>query len=145
YRLAPRDAALLADLERRSFRFFWEHADPHTGLVRDRTRADATGTDEGHRYVASIASTGFGLTALCIAAARGWVAPRTARERVRRTLRFFADETVNEHGWFYHFVDMRTGARVWRTEVSSIDTALLLGGVLTARQYFHADREIAQL
>src|SRR5438067_1141891 len=48
YRLAPRDAALLEDLERRSFRFFWEHADPHTGLVRDRTRADATGTDEGH-------------------------------------------------------------------------------------------------
>jgi len=61
------------------------------------------------------------------------------------TLRFLADRFAHEHGWFYHFVDTKTGAREWKSEVSSIDTALLLGGVLTARQYFRQDAEIKRL
>ncbi len=145
YRLSLQDEALLEDISRRSFRFFWENADAYTGLVRDRARTDGSTLDENHRNVASIASTGFGLTALCIAAEHRWVEPSEARERVRRTLRFFAEELPHKKGWYYHFLNMQTGARVWGSELSSIDTTLLLGGVLTARQYFRADKEIYRL
>lgn len=139
--LSRSDQAFLEDLSRRSFRYFWEQADPRTGLVLDRARANEVEYTPG---VASIAATGFGLTALCIAAEHRWVEPREARERVRATLRFLAGWT-NEHGWFFHFVNSKTGAREWKSEVSSIDTTLLLGGVLTARQFFRNDSEIARL
>jgi hypothetical protein len=144
-RLSARDEAFLEDMSRRTFRFFWEQADPQTGLVRDRARTDNSPHDETHRDVASIASTGFGLTALAIAAERGWLTPREARERVRTTLRFFATRATHEHGWFYHWMDARTGERRWQSEISSIDTALLLAGVLTVRQKFRADPEIVRL
>lgn len=144
-RLAARDEALLEDMSRRAFRFFWEQADASTGLVRDRAHTDGSPHDETHRNVASIAATGFGLTALCIAAERRWVEPREARERVRATLRFFATRALHEHGWFYHWMDTATGERRWQSEVSSIDTALLLAGILTARQKFREDTEIVRL
>lgn len=143
--LAPRDEAFLEDLERRMFRYFWEQADPNTGLVPDRARTDGSPLDENHRDVASIAATGFGLTALCIAATRKWIDPHEARERVRATLHFFAERAEQFHGWFYHWLDAKTGARRWMSEVSSIDTALLVAGVLTARQKFRDDAEIVRL
>ncbi|HVG19169.1 MAG TPA: hypothetical protein VNI02_08950, partial [Blastocatellia bacterium] len=124
--LSDSDQAFLEDLSRRSFRYFWEQADPRTGLVLDRARTDGSPHDETHRDVASIAATGFGLTALSIAAERRWINPDDARERVRRTLRFFADRAPQEHGWFYHWLDRVTGERRWQSEISSIDTALLL-------------------
>lgn len=139
------DDAFLEDLSRRAFLYFWEQADPSTGLVLDRARADGSPHDETHRRVASIAATGFGLTALCIAAARGWAPRREVRDRARATLRFFAERAPREHGWFYHWMDASTGERRWNSEVSSIDTALLLGGVLTARQFFRDDKEIVRL
>jgi len=113
--------------------------------VLDRARADGSPHDDSHRHIASIAATGFGLTALCIAAERRWVDPREARERVRITLRFFVERAPNVHGWFYHWMDAGTGERRWDSEVSSIDTALLLGGVLTAKQFFRTDPEIVRL
>ncbi|MEJ7618678.1 MAG: glucoamylase family protein [Pyrinomonadaceae bacterium] len=139
------DEEFLEDLERRSFRFFWEKADPSTGLVLDRARTDGSPHDEQYREIASIASTGFGLTALCIAAERRWVEPREAEDRVRVTLRFLAEKMPHHKGWFYHFVNMRTGAREWKSELSSIDTTLLLAGVLTAKQFYRADAEISGL
>lgn len=145
--LSPSDDAFLEDLSRRSFRFFWEQADPRTGLVADRARANGTSYDKSHPSIniASSAATGFGLTALCIGAERGWVDRQAARERVLTTLRFYAERSPHEHGWFYHFVDRETGERRWRSEVSTIDTSLVLGGVLTARQYFRHDPEIVRL
>ena len=146
-KLSAQDEAFLEDLSQRSFRFFWEQADPHTGLVSDRARANGTPYDQTHRSynIASSAATGFGLTALCIAAERGWIERQAARRRVLATLRFYAHKSPHEHGWFYHFVDKETGERRWRSEISTIDTALLLGGVLTARQYFRSDAEIVRL
>ena len=128
--------------KRRSFQYFWEQADPQTGLVPDRARMDREPLAESHRDVASIAATGFGLTALCIAAEREWITPQQARERTHNTLRFFANKAFQERGWFYHWLDAKTGERRWNSEVSSIDTALLLAGVLTARQYFHNDAKL---
>ena len=139
------DDAFLEDLEHRSLNYFWEQADPQTGLVPDRARIDGSSLDENHRNVASIAATGFGLTALCIAAERGWIDRSQARERTRNTLRFFANRAFQEHGWFYHWLDAKSGERRWQSEVSSIDTALLLAGVLTVRQYFREDKEVVAL
>ncbi len=91
YTLTSEDKALLEDLSRRSFEFFWEQADPSTGIVRDRARTDASTLPESHREIGSIASTGFGLTGLCIAADRKWRPAAELKARAVTTLRFFAD------------------------------------------------------
>ena len=139
------DRALIDDLRRRAFRYFVEQADPTTGLVRDRARTSGVVESERDRDVASIAATGFGLTALCIGAGEQWISREEARARILTTLRFFADRAPREHGWFYHFMAAASGTRRWNSEVSSIDSALLLAGVLTARQCFSSDREITAL
>ena len=137
---SPQDDAFLEELERASFRLFWEHAHPQTGQVKDRVRA---GENE-IASVSSIAATGFGLSALCLADQRAWLKPGEGKERARTTLRFIARQMPHKHGSYYHFVDWRTGKRAWRCEVSSIDTAILLCGALTCRQYF-SDAEIQDL
>ncbi|MCA1652292.1 MAG: hypothetical protein LC753_19200, partial [Acidobacteria bacterium] len=144
YSLQAEDEALLEDLSHRSFRFFWDEADPTTGIVRDRARTDGSHHEGKNRDVGSIASVGFGLSGLCIAADRGWVPRAQALERAQNTLRFFAERSPHERGWFYHFVNIRTGAREWQSELSSIDTALLLAGVLTARRCFDADGDVVR-
>ncbi len=143
----PADDAFLDDLEKRTFQYFWDHSDPKTGLTLDRTTTDGKPPPPGasHHKVASIAATGFALSGYCIAADRGWVTPVQARERTRNTLDFFANRQEHKNGWFYHFVDQETGERRWRTELSSIDTALLLGGVLTVKNCFKDDKEIVRL
>ena len=138
--ISKADDAFLEDLSRRSFQFFIDQADPKTGLVRDRVQTSGAPVNE----IASTAATGFGLTALTIGAERKWISRSEAKERIRTTLRFLSGLT-NEHGWFYHFVDVKDGTRQWKSEASSIDTALLLAGVLTARQYFSEDAEIKSL
>lgn len=146
YVLTRDDQAFLEDLEKRAFRFFWEHSDPQTGLTLDRARTtgDAPREGEDHYRVASIASTGFALTGYCIAANRGWITRSQAIERTRNTLDYFANRAFNRNGWFYHWQDQKTGERRWRSEISSIDTALLLGGVLTTRQCFASDPRIVR-
>jgi len=142
---SPQDEAFLEDLQKRLFQYFWEQADPQTGLVPDRARINGSPLDANHQNVGSIAATGFGLTALCIASERRWLDSASALERTRTTLRFFADRAYQQRGWFYHWIDTKTGERRWNSEVSSIDTALLLGGVLTVRQCFANDPEITRL
>ncbi len=134
------DDPLLDDIQRAAVLFFWEQGHPQTGLVADRAPADGSGQFE----VASIAATGFGLTAMCIAEERGYLEDGQAYERVLNTLRFLWEKMPHERGWYYHFVHHETGQRVWNCELSSIDTALLLSGVLTVRQYY-ADTEAAEL
>jgi|HubBroStandDraft_5_1064220.scaffolds.fasta_scaffold08377_3 hypothetical protein len=143
--VSPADRAFLEDLEHRSFVYFWEQADHGTGLVLDRARLDGGRAKGPSRDIASTAATGFGLTAICIGAERGWVTKQEAADRVRATLRFFADRADQQHGWFYHWMDVSSGERKWDSETSSIDTAFLLAGVLTAAQYFASDSEIPKL
>ena len=135
------DDQLLDEIERSAFQFFWEQANPKTGFVKDRAKTG--GTD--NYTIASVASTGFGLTALCIGDARGYKPTEEIRARVLTTLQSTLDRSEGHNGFYYHFVDWETGKRAWKCELSSIDTALLLCGVLTARQYFHGDQQIVEL
>jgi len=134
------DEDFLDEVERASFEFFWQEASPSTGQVKDR--ALLNGDDP--RKMSSIAATGFGLTALCIADRRGYRKSSEIVERVRRTLRYLWRDLPHEHGFYYHFVDMENGRRWEKCELSSIDSSLLLCGVLTTRQYF-SDPEIQDL
>lgn len=135
------DDQLLEEMERANFQFFWSEASPKTGLVKDR--ALANGNDG--RTLASIAATGFGLTALCIGAQRGYAAAADIRGRVLTTLQSLLNGVEQVNGWFYHFLDMNSGSRAVQSEVSSVDSAILLCGVLTVRQFYAPDAEIAGL
>ncbi len=134
--LPPLDnAALLDDLERRSFAYFWDTTDPATGLVPDRWPTPS---------FASVAAVGFALTAYPIGVARGWVTREQAAARTLATLRFFANAPQGPQaagmagykGFFYHFLDMQTGTRFGNVELSTVDTALLLAGALHCQSFF---------
>ncbi len=131
------DTELLNDLERAAFEFFWNEANPHTGLIRDRANAD--GVDA--RLTGSIAALGFGLTGLCIGYERGFRSHIEITERVRKTLRFLAHDAPTINGFLYHFVNIENGNRSGFSELSPIDMAIFLCGVLTCREFFY-DNEI---
>ena len=138
--LSSQDDQFLNKLEHCNFLFFWEQANPQTGMVKDRCNIrtkDAT-------IVASIASTGFGLTAICIGDERGFVTRAEARLRVIASLSFLWHKLPTHRGFFYHFANINTGERIWDSEVSSVDTAILLCGILTCRQHFQ-DETITNL
>jgi hypothetical protein len=134
------DDQFLDQIQKAIFLYMWEQASPVTGQVKDR--ALAAGNDT--RTVSSIAATGFGLAALCIGDQRGYGASADIVTRVQNTLNFILTQLPGQNGFFYHFVDMNTGARAFDSEVSSIDTAILLCGVLTCRQYFQDQQIIDQ-
>jgi hypothetical protein len=130
--LSTEDDQFLNDVEKASFQFFWEQGNPKTGMVKDRCNLHLPDRKEA----SSIAATGFGLTALCIGDQRGFVARGAVLERVFATLRFLWKKLPHHRGFFYHFADGDTGERMFDSEVSSVDTTILLCGVLTCRQYF---------
>lgn len=139
--LSDSDRDFLYELECLTFRYFWEQANPATGLVKDRCNI-RTPNDEG--VVASIAATGFGLTALCIAEEEGFILRDQAIERVTTTLRSLWKKLPNHRGFFYHWANINTGERIWDSEISSVDTAILLCGVLTCREHFR-EAEVTRL
>ena len=123
---------IVEDEMKGSFDFFWEQANTTPGssgfgLVRDRY--------PGSESIASIASTGFGLTAYLIGINKGYITEQEGYERVSQTL-----DTLlamdREEGFYYHFVDIESGKRAWESEVSSIDTSILMMGVLSVGEYF---------
>jgi hypothetical protein len=140
---APRKRAVtppaaVEDLERRTFQWFWDTANAHTFLVPDRWPT---------KSFSSIAAVGFGLTAYCIGAERGYVTRAQARDRVLSTLRSLlampegtqATDIAGYRGFFYHFLDMDTGARYKDVELSTIDSTWLFAGALFCQSYFDRD------
>lgn len=144
---APRftrdDEAFLDDLICQGCLYFYEQGHPGTGQVLDRAHNDINGARDPRR-MASIAATGFGLTALCIADHHGYLPHSQVVERVRTTLDWHLNHLPEVHGFFYHFSDIETGKRWRRSELSSIDTSILLCGIQTVRAYF-ADAQIRSL
>lgn len=140
--------AFYSEIERRTFLFFWETANPKNGLVPDRWPTPS---------FSSIAAVGYAIAAYAIGVERGWCSRGDARDRTLSTLRFFwnapqgPDPTgaTGYKGFFYHFLDMHTGLRFRNVELSSVDTTILLMGALFAGQYFSRDeageREIRDL
>ena len=122
----------------KAFAFFWNETSPITGLTRDRARNLLHGDCEPYD-VASIASTGYMLSALAVGVERSWIDRSAAAARALTTLRFASERLPHHHGFFPHFVDIHTGQRVWKSEFSSIDTALLIVGALAAGQYFGSE------
>ncbi len=131
-------AAFLEDMIGQGCLFFWEQASPATGQVLDRANNSLSGALDS-RTISSIASTGFGLTALCIADKYSYlpsVSHAQIAERVQTTLNWHLNDMPEENGFLYHFSDINTGVPETGSEVSSIDTAIFLCGVLTARAHF---------
>jgi hypothetical protein len=138
---------LLDELQHKAFKYFLDKTNPRNGLVPDSTWANSP---------CSIAAVGFGLAVLPVGVEQGWITRADAVERTLTTLRFFANspqgpdpDGVSYHGFYYHFLDLDTGLRSWKSELSTIDTAILISGMLVAAQYFDQDqpgeREIREL
>ncbi|MGK2897475.1 MAG: glucoamylase family protein [Burkholderiaceae bacterium] len=134
--LAAADEAMLDSLQRDAFGYFVHHTNRHNGLVADTSRPGSH---------SSIAVVGFALSAYPVGVERGWMTRADALQRSLAALRFFRDsdqngtpESTGYKGFYFHFLHMESGARAWRCEVSLIDTALLLAGMLTAAAYFSA-------
>ena len=135
--LERRDREMLEKLQQDTFDYFVREAGPHNGLIADQNRPGSP---------ASIAATGLGLTSLCVAVERNWMSRTVAVARILATLRFFdasaqgpEPDATGYHGFYYHFLYMQTGTRAGRCELSTIDTALLIAGMLCASAYFTGD------
>lgn len=132
---SPRVEAFLDTVQRRTFDWFWDLTPPTTGLTPDRWPTPS---------FSSIAAVGFALTAYPVGVERGWVTRTEAAERALATLQFFwnapqdsaGPNVTGYRGFFYHFLDMGTGYRFQTTELSTIDTTLLLAGMLFCQSYF---------
>src|SRR5881394_157596 len=138
---APRrttDEAMLDDVERRTFHYFWDLADPNTLLIPDRAPTPS---------FSSIAAVGFGLTAYGIGAERGYVTRDVAAQRTLATLQSLLAMKQGPElrgvsgykGFFYHFLDMKTAERFKDVELSTVDTSLLVAGALFSQSYFDRD------
>jgi hypothetical protein len=137
------DDALLDRLQRGAFSYLTEYANDENGLVADTSRPGSP---------CSIAVVGFALSSYPVAVRNGWMSRTEAATRTLATLRFFWNSTQSDQsdatgykGFYYHFLDMKTGRRVWQCELSLVDTTLLLAGVLAAGQYFDGDDQEAEI
>ena len=134
--MASRSA--IDDLEHRTFQWFWDTANPRTFLIPDRWPT---------KTFSSIAAVGFGLTAYCIGAERGYVTREQARDRVLATLQSLLAMPTGPQptgvagykGFYYHFLDMDSGARYKDVELSTIDSTWLFAGILFCQSYFDRD------
>lgn len=133
------DATMIESLQRRAFSYFTSYANPENGLVADTSRVDSP---------CSIAVVGFALSCYVVAVRRGWLSREDAVLRTRKAVEFFWHSASSDRGdatgykgFYYHFLDMHSGRRVWQCELSLIDTALLLAGMLSAACFFDGHRE----
>ena len=134
---ADAQSELMDALQRQAFDYFVYEAKPLNGLIADKTKAD---------WPASIAAVGFALSSYPVGVERGFIDQGEAAQRTLATLQFFHNsvqsrdaDATGYKGFYYHFLDMNDGKRAWNCELSTIDTALLLAGMLTAAQYFSGD------
>ena len=128
---------VLDEVQEESFSYFLHETNQHNGLVRDKSRND---------WPASIAAVGMALAADPVGVERGFLSRAQAVRRTLTALRFFwrspqgpQPDATGHKGFYYHFLDMESGRRAHRSELSTVDTALLMAGILTAAAYFQED------
>ena len=133
------DSEILERLQRETFDYFIDERNCKNGLVADKTAEGCP---------SSIAVVGLALNVYIIGAERGYISRSEALGRILQTLRFLHSsqqgpepDATGYKGFYYHFLDMQTGKRMWESELSTVDTAILIAGVLTARYYFMLDNE----
>jgi len=127
FETSSEDRVLLEKIEKDTLQYFTRFSDKMTGLTKDSSRPGSP---------SSVAATGFALAAYAIGGSRGWLAPDYAYARILTTLQTLRHKAAHQEGFFYHFLDTRTGNRVWGSEASSIDTALAVAGALLAARYY---------
>lgn len=139
YTLSDNDQILLDSIQYRSFLYFINELNPENGLVKDRNASWAP---------ASIAAIGFALPSYAVGVERGWITREKVSQITLNTLRFFinsvqsADTNATGYkGFYYHFLRMNSGTREWNCELSSVDTGLLMMGIIFARNYFNLDNQ----
>jgi len=130
------DDELLDRFQFEAFRYFLDNANPATGLIADTNRPGSP---------CSIAVVGFALSCYPVGVERRWITRPEATALTLTALRYFRNTVETHHGFFYHFLDMQTGGRVWQSELSLIDSALLLAGVFAAQAYFEDEPEICEI
>lgn len=139
YSLSKEDSQLLDSIQYRSFLFFINEVNPLNGLVKDKTWSDAP---------SSIASVGFALPSYAVGVERNWISREKAAQLTLNTLKFFFNSDQNDRpdatgykGFYYHFLKMDSGQREWNCELSTIDTGILLMGIIFSRNYFNQDNQ----
>ncbi len=140
YQLTKEEEVLLDSIQKYAFYYFLGERNPENGLIKDRT-ADWSAS--------SIAAVGFAIPSYAIAAERYWISRDSASQLVNTILNFFLNSEQSDNpnatgykGFYYHFLNMQTGRRDYKSELSTIDTGLLIAGVIFARQYFDKDNDI---
>jgi hypothetical protein len=140
YPLTPGDIAMLDSIQHKAFLYFLNEHNPDKGIVKDRTLTGAP---------ASIAATGFAIPSFAIGAERNWITRKQAAEITLKILTFFLNSVQSTgknvtgyKGFYYHFLKMESGLREWNCELSSVDTGLLMMGVIFARNYYNLDNEV---
>ena len=140
YPLTPGEESMLDSIQHKTFLFFLNEHHPEKGIVKDRTT---------NRAPCSIAATGFGIPSFAIGAERNWITREQAAEITLKILQFFinsvqsTDKNVTGYkGFYYHFLKMDSGTREWNCELSSVDTGILMMGIIFARNYYNLDNEV---
>jgi len=140
YKLSPEETVLLDSIQHKTFLFFMNERNPENGLVKDRSASWAP---------ASIAAIGFALPSYAVGAERGWITREEASDITLTILRFFLNSlqspdanVTGYQGFYYHFLRLNSGTREWNCELSTIDTGLLMMGIIFSRNYFNQNNEI---
>jgi hypothetical protein len=139
YPITAEEETMLDSIQQKTFLFFLNEHHPDRGIVKDRAASSAP---------ASIAATGFGIPSLAVGVERGWVTREKAAAITLSILNFFSESVQSADtaatgykGFYYHFLRMDNGAREWRCELSSVDTGLLMMGIIFARNYYNLDND----
>ncbi|HOW30286.1 MAG TPA: hypothetical protein PLP88_01865, partial [Bacteroidales bacterium] len=139
YEFPTADETMLDSIQQKTFQFFMHEKQPEWGIVKDRTAAWAP---------ASIASTGFGIPAFAIGAERKWISREEAAKITLSIIQFFAGSkqsadtnATGYKGFYYHFLRMNSGTREWKCELSTIDSGILMMGIIFARNYYNLNNE----
>lgn len=139
YQLNKADEAMLDSIQHKTFQYFVNELQPEKGIVKDRAAKWAP---------ASIAATGFGIPSFAIGVERNWITRKQAADITLKIMQFFANSSQNNDtnatgykGFYYHFLRLNSGTREWKCELSSIDTGILMMGILFARNYYNLNNQ----